>query len=134
MGTFWCYVHGGTLSTVVIQKIKVFCFSHTFSVPWILEQLICWFAPTENHPTHKMYGSVSNICAWKSVESLNGKRFFTSIVKNVLGDFFGLKENHFALQLQGSFILDYQLCRCEEANCRKFGYLIVSYMVIFIKI
>lgn len=95
---------------------------------------ICWFAPAENHPTHKMYGSVSNICAWKSVESLNGKRFFTSIVKNVLGDFFGLKENHFALQLQGSFILDYQLCRCEEANCRKFGYLIVSYMVIFIKI
>lgn len=105
MGTFWCCVHSGTPNTAATQKTKSVLFQSHILSAMDFRAAICWFATTEKRPTHKMYGSVSNNCAWKSAASLNGKRHFTSIDKNVgrLGDFFGLKENHLALPSTGQY-------------------------------
>lgn len=92
VGTFWCYIHSGTPQYCCCTKKSIL---FQFHILWAMDfrAPICSFAPTENCPTHKRYGSVSNICAWKSVASWNGKRLSTTIVKNVLGDILLLKKN-----------------------------------------
>lgn len=91
-----------TPSTAATQKKEVFCFSHTFSIPWILVQLFVDLQQLKP-PTPKMYRSVSNICARKSVASLNGKRLFTSIVKKLIGRFLWLERKPLCTPNTGQF-------------------------------
>lgn len=90
-------------STAAIQKNKSILFQSHILCAMDFRAPICSFAPTENCPTHKRYGSVSNICAWKSAASLKWKKTFHYHSQKCVGRYTCLEKKPLCTPAIGQF-------------------------------